>query len=161
MPATDSTRQGEAEDFLFVSEFENRVDEKRRVQIPSDWRRGQEGMRLLLLPMPKSKMEWHPACVMAVTPGRFRNMVRDLRQMKVMDDRADSLRRLLSTRTSEVEVDSAGRICMPENLVRSADIKDRAVLAGMMDWFEIWNPDRYATLRSRDEERAAEAYQML
>lgn len=159
MPAPDDIGSIEEADFLFVSEFENRVDEKRRVQIPSDWRRGREGMQFLLLPMPKRL--WRPACVMAVTPERFRNMVRDLRQMKVMDDRADSLRRLLSTRTSSVETDSAGRICLPEALARAVEIKDRAVLAGMLDWFEIWNPERYAQLQPGDEERAPEAYQML
>jgi MraZ protein len=159
MPAPEPISQNDEADFLFVSEFENRVDEKRRLQIPSDWRRGREGMQLLLLPMPKRL--WRPACVMAVTPERFRNMVRDLRQMKVMDDRADSLRRLLSTRTSSVETDSAGRIVLPENLAKSVDVKDRAVLAGMLDWFEIWNPERYAQLQPGDEERAPEAYQML
>ena len=159
MPAPEPISQNDEADFLFVSEFENRVDEKRRLQIPSDWRRGREGMQLLLLPMPKRL--WRPACVMAVTPERFRNMVRDLRQMKVMDDRADSLRRLLSTRTSSVETDSAGRIVLPENLAKSVDVKERAVLAGMLDWFEIWNPERYAQLQPGDEERAPEAYQML
>lgn len=159
MSAPETIGQSGESDFLFVSEFANRVDEKRRVQIPSEWRRGREGMRFLLLPMPKRA--WRPACVMAVTPERFRNMVRDLRQMKVMDDRADSLRRLLSTRTSEVEADSAGRICLPEGLVKATDIKDRAVLAGMFDWFEIWSPERYGLLHAGDEERAGEAYQML
>ena len=145
---------------LFVSEFENKVDDKRRIQVPSAWRRGREaGVRLLLLPMPKRT--WRPACVMALTPERFLHMVRDLRQMKVTDDRADSLRRLLSTRTSEVETDSAGRICVPEPLATAVELKDRAVLAGMLDWFEIWNPDRFKQLEAGDQERAAEAYGML
>lgn len=159
MPAPDAIAQQGDADFLFVSEFENRVDDKRRLQVPSDWRQGREGMRLLLLPMPKRL--WRPACVMAVTPERFRNMVRDLRQMKVMDDRADSLRRLLSTRTSAVETDTAGRICLPEHLAKAVEIRDRAVLAGMLDWFEIWSPERYSQLQPGDEERSAEAYQML
>jgi DNA-binding transcriptional regulator/RsmH inhibitor MraZ len=60
-----------------------------------------------------------------------------------------------------VETDSAGRIVLPENLAKSVDVKDRAVLAGMLDWFEIWNPERYAQLQPGDEERAPEAYQML
>lgn len=159
MPASDAIASGESGESLFISEFENRVDEKRRVQIPSSWRRGREGMRFLLLPMPKR--DWRPACVMAVTHERFMNMVRELRQMKVMDERADSLRRLLSTKASEVETDSAGRICVPEALARATEIKDRAMLAGMIDWFEIWSPERYAQLQVGDEERAPEAYSML
>lgn len=160
MSAPETNAQVESDAPLFVSEFENKVDDKRRVQIPSAWRRGREGgMRLLLLPMPKRI--WHPACVMALTPERFLHMVRELRQMKVTDDRADSLRRLLSTRTSEVETDSAGRICVPESLTDAVGIRDKAVLAGMLDWFEIWDPSRYKQLAAGDAERATEAYGML
>jgi MraZ protein len=159
MPDPDAIASGESAEALFVSEFENRVDEKRRLQIPSGWRRGREGMRFLLLPMPKRL--WRPACVMVVTHARFMKMVHELRQMRVMDERADSLRRLLSSKSSEVETDSAGRICLPESLAKATDIKDRAMLAGMIDWFEIWNPERYAQLQAGDEERAPEAYAML
>lgn len=161
MSVPDAIAGGEREnsETLFISEFENRVDEKRRVQIPSGWRRGREGMRLLLLPMPKRL--WRPACVMAVTQERFLNMVRELRQMKVTDERADSLRRLLSSKASEVEADSAGRICIPEPLARAVDLKDKAMMAGMLDWFEIWNPERYAQLQTGDDERSHEAYSMF
>jgi len=160
MSAPDAIESVPSDAPLFVSEFENKVDEKRRIQVPSPWRRGREGgLRLLMLPMPKRA--WPAACLMVMTPERFLTMVRELRTMKVTDDRADSLRRLLSVGTSEVETDSAGRICIPEALNNAVEIKDRAVLAGMIDWFEIWSPDRFKQMKQGDQERAAEAYGML
>ena len=144
---------------LFVSRFDNKVDEKRRIQIPSSWRRGQNGVRYLLLPAPKRA--WRPACVVAMPPQRFMALVQELRQMRFSDDRADSLRRLLGTRSTEVETDSAGRICLPEDVARAVDIKDRVVLAGMIDWFEIWSPERYAQVESGDDERSPEAFSMI
>lgn len=144
---------------LFVSRFDNKVDEKRRIQIPSTWRRGQTGARYLLLPAPKRA--WRPACLVAMPPQRFMGLVQELRQMRFSDDRADSLRRLLATRASEVETDSAGRICVPEDVARAVDIKDRVVLAGMIDWFEIWNPERFDQVQSGDDERAGEAFALI
>jgi DNA-binding transcriptional regulator/RsmH inhibitor MraZ len=41
------------------------------------------------------------------------------------------------------------------------DVKDRVVLAGMIDCFEIWSPDRYAQMESGDDERSAEAFSMI
>lgn len=144
---------------LFVSRFENKVDEKRRIQIPSAWRRGQTGVRYLLLPAPKRA--WKPACVVAMPPQRFTSLVQELRQMRFSDDRADSLRRLLATRACEVETDSAGRICLPEDVAKSVDIKERVVLAGMIDWFELWSPERFAQVEAGDDERASEAFSLI
>ncbi len=157
MAPTETTNGG---DFpLFVSRFDNKVDEKRRIQIPSAWRRGQSGVRYLLLPAPKRA--WRPACVVAMPPQRFTALVQELRQMRFSDDRADSLRRLLATRASEVETDSAGRICLPEDMARSVDIQDRVVLAGMIDWFELWNPDRFQQVQAGDDERSNEAFSLI
>ncbi|MCC6231720.1 MAG: hypothetical protein IT580_03705 [Verrucomicrobiales bacterium] len=144
---------------LFVSCFDNKVDEKRRIQVPSTWRRGQSGVRYLLLPAPKRA--WRPACVVAMPPQRFTALVQELRQMRFSDDRADSLRRLLATRASEVETDSAGRICLPEDMAKSVDIRDRVVLAGMIDWFELWNPERFQQMQAGDDERSNEAFSLI
>lgn len=144
---------------FFVSRFDNRVDEKRRLQIPSTWRRGQTGQRFVLLPVPKRI--WKPACLLAMPPAQFVELMQKVEAMKFSDDRADSLRRLLATRASEVETDSAGRICLPEEAARSVGIKDRAVLAGVVRHFEIWSPERYVQVEAGDDERAMEAFALI
>lgn len=48
------------------------------------------------------------------------------------------LARLFLAGSSEVEVDSAGRILIPEHLKSFASIKDKAVIAGVADRVEIW-----------------------
>jgi len=144
---------------LFVSRFDNKVDEKRRVQVPSSWRRGQSGVRYFLVPVPKRV--WRPACLVAMPQQKFMKLVEGLGAMRFSDERADTLRRLLATRSAEVETDSAGRICLPDDAMKAVDITDRAVLAGMIDCFEIWNPERYAQMETGDDERAAEAFGLI
>lgn len=144
---------------LFLSRFDNKVDEKRRIQIPSSWRRGQTGLRYVLLPVPK--LAWRPACLLAMPPVRFTELMQRLETMKFSDDRADSLRRLLATRACEVETDTAGRICLPEEMARATGIQDRVVLAGVYRGFEIWSPERYAEVESLDDARSGEAFGLI
>lgn len=143
---------------LFFARWDNKVDDKRRVQIPSTWRRKQS-LRLLLLPLPKRS--WKPGCLMATTVSQFLEMVRDVRKMNFMDDRADSVRRQLMSRAVEVETDSAGRICLPDDQMKAVKIGDRVTLVGMGEWFELWSPERLAEADAADEERADDPFSLL
>ena len=41
---------------------------------------------------------------------------------------------------------------MPEEMAKAAGIKKAAVLVGLLDRFEMWNPERYAAVSDDDEE---------
>ena len=56
----------------------------------------------------------------------------------------------------QVTVDKAGRICLPEEMARAAGIKNEAMLVGLLDRFEIWNPDRYENVKAADAVLAPE-----
>jgi MraZ protein len=58
-------------------------------------------------------------------------------------------------------VDKAGRICLPEEMARAAGIKDQAILVGLLDRFEIWNPNRYEAVKASDAVMATEAFKMM
>ena len=57
--------------------------------------------------------------------------------------------------------DRAGRICVPDEMAREADIKDEAVLVGLLDRFEIWNPARYEKVKAADAMLAHEAFKFM
>ncbi len=57
--------------------------------------------------------------------------------------------------------DKAGRICLPDEMARAAGIKDEAVLVGLLDRFEIWNPSRYETVKAADAVLASEAFKLM
>ena len=56
---------------------------------------------------------------------------------------------------------AAGPPRSPEPHTDAAGIKEQAVLPGMFDCFELWDPTRYKQLAAGDAERATEAYGML
>ncbi len=58
-------------------------------------------------------------------------------------------------------VDKAGRICLPDEMARAAGIKGEAVLVGLLDRFEIWNPQSYEKVKASDAVLAHEAFKLM
>ncbi len=46
-------------------------------------------------------------------------------------------------------------------MARLAGIKDEAVLVGLLDRFEIWNPDRYENVKATDAVLAPKAFELM
>jgi MraZ protein len=71
------------------------------------------------------------------------------------------LKRFIGSESTQVTVDKSGRICLPEEMARSAGIKDEAVLVGLLDRFEIWEPARYKNVKATDAVMAQEAFKLM
>ncbi len=46
-------------------------------------------------------------------------------------------------------------------MARGAGIKNDAVLVGLLDRFEIWNPERYEKVQAADAELAPDAFKLM
>jgi len=55
-------------------------------------------------------------------------------------------------------LDENGRVRLPDALIAHAGIKDSAVFVGMGTKFQIWEPQRFETMRSARLERALVAF---
>jgi len=71
------------------------------------------------------------------------------------------LKRFIGSESVQVSVDKAGRICLPEGMARAAGIKDEAMLVGLLDRFEIWNPQSYEKVKASDAVLAHEAFKLM
>ena len=71
------------------------------------------------------------------------------------------LKRFIGSESIQVTLDKAGRICLPDAMAKAAGIADEAVLVGLLDRFEIWNPERYEKVRSSDAILAQEAFKLM
>ncbi len=55
---------------------------------------------------------------------------------------------------SEIEVDSIGRILIPDYLRDFADLKTKVIFAGVHDRIEIWNEKRWSDYKKKMESQA-------
>jgi MraZ protein len=138
--------------------YRHGVDEKRRVQIPAKWRPEEEGTELTLILWPKHQAG---ACLRVLPPVEMAKMKADIDAMPNTDPNKVVLKRFIGSESMQVTLDKAGRICLPDEMARSAGIKDEVVLVGLLDRFEIWNPGRYENVKAADAVLASEAFKLM
>src|SRR6185369_10457672 len=142
----------------YNSRYRHGVDEKRRVQIPAKWRPTKSGFELTLVVWPKAK---EGPCLRALPPKKMADLMEEISSMPNSDPNKAVLKRFIGSESVQVTVDQAGRICLPEELSKMADITDEAVFVGLLDAFEIWNPERYEKVRNADAVMAQEAFKLM
>jgi MraZ protein len=142
----------------YNSLYRHGVDEKRRVQIPAKWRPVESGTELTLILWPKAK---EGPCLRVLPPQEMAELMRDIDAMPNGDPSKVVLKRFIGSESVQVALDKSGRICLPEEMAASAGIKDSAVLVGLLDRFEIWNPERYEKVRASDAIMAQEAFKLM
>jgi MraZ protein len=139
--------------------FENVVDEKRRVQIPSQWRKGQHEVEFMLILWPSGPVK--DACLMVLPPPVAEKLRQKITSMPFGDSQAESLRRFLGRKSQMVPSDKSGRITLPEHMAAAAGVKEKAVLVGMFDRFQVWSPERFEATTEADDALAQEAFKLI
>lgn len=138
--------------------YRHGVDEKRRVQIPAKWRPAKSGTELTVLLWPKPK---EGPCLRVLPPEQLVKLIREVNAMPGSDPNKVVLKRYLGSKSEQVTLDKAGRICLPEKLASEAGISAEAVLVGLLDRFEIWSPERYEKVDAALAIMAPQALDML
>ena len=138
--------------------YRHGVDEKRRVQIPAKWRPEDDGVELTIILWPKHQAG---TCLRVLPPEEMAKLKATIDAMPRGDASKGVLKRLIGSGSVQVTLDKSGRICLPDEMARAADIKDEAVAVGLIDYFEIWNPARYENVKAADAAFAHEAFKLM
>ena len=142
----------------FNSRYLHGVDEKRRLQIPAKWRSEKVGVDFTVIVWPKHQAG---TCLRVLPPDKLEKLVAEIEAMPNSDPRKDVLRRVVGGNSEQVTVDKAGRICLPEEMARAAGIKHEALMIGMLEQFEVWEPARYKHVEAADAVHQAKAFEMM
>ena len=158
IPCEQMNQSKTNEPTYYNSLFQHGVDEKRRVQIPSKWRPGEASVELTLILWPKSQ---EGPCLRVLPPKEMAQLMDAIDAMPNSDPNKTVLKRFIGSESVQATVDKSGRICLPEGMAKAADIKDEAVLVGLLDRFEIWNPERFRKVKASDAVMAQEAFKLM
>jgi MraZ protein len=146
------------ESIIYSSLFRHGVDEKRRVQIPAKWLPTSGGVEFTLILWSKDK---EGPCLRALPPKKMAELMAALDAMPNSDPQKTVLKRVIGSRSVQVLADKAGRICLPEEMAKAANIKSEAMLVGSLDKFEIWNPDAHDKVMASDDVLVHEAFKLM
>jgi DNA-binding transcriptional regulator/RsmH inhibitor MraZ len=135
---------------IFANRFEHATDGQLRTQVPSKWRPedGKERYYVQLLE--------HKAAgkYLRFLPSAEAVRLRDELSRKGESDAGqDDYKRAVASDMEMVDLDSAGRVTLPEAMAKAAGVgkNDKVMLAGSFSYFEMWSMERHARVRMADE----------
>jgi MraZ protein len=122
---------------LLTGTYERALDQKLRFALPRNHRDAlQQQLPLILTPGTDGSLALFPQQAFAALAAKLA-----ARSPTGQDVRAFS--RLLYAQSQSVELDAQGRIRVPPELARSANLGGEVVLLGVGDHLEIWNKSRW------------------
>ena len=130
----------------FLGSYRHQIDEKGRVSLPAPFRRDADARPLVLVQVHPQALTLYPEETWAGVEERLLELLR-----RQPSSRANVL--AITANATEVTPDRQGRILLPQRLITAAGLDDAALLVGVIDRVEIWNPDRFeAAIGARDEQ---------
>lgn len=127
----------------FVGEYEHQMDEKGRVSLPSAFRRKADAFVLVHLP-------WEGPYLTLLPEGKWGEVMERLLEYRKQGREAWNQVRFIISRAVELSPDKQGRILIPSHLQEKAGLSGSALLAGVGDRVEIWDP---ATFRGMEPDQ--------
>lgn len=140
---------------MFLGEYEYKVDNKGRLPLPPKFRQ-EFGNGLVLT-------RGQEACIFGYRNADFeKNANSTLAPEKIIEsEQQRKLKRAIFASAERLIPDSQGRIALPTSLRNYAQINDVAIIVGVGDRIELWNPESWAPAKSEAEKQAPEIIENL
>jgi MraZ protein len=142
-------------DFMFDGEYKHTIDSKGRLMIPSKYRDVIAGEELCILTA-------FSDCLSIYPKSTFREHTRGLTGISSTDRKRMRMKRYILSNTRETDLDPQGRILVSKEQREKAGLGKEVIIVGMDDYFEVWDPERYAeeSIYGSNEEMADEAFEL-
>ena len=121
----------------FLANFINKIDAKGRVMVPASFRAilGEEKtINCMYSPAGDRAIDVLPAAHLKEKTDAFKS------RFDVNSRQYRQFQTVFKSGLFPVTIDGDGRIVLPEQLLRKAQITDHVVFAGAGDFFQIWEP---------------------
>jgi MraZ protein len=142
---------------MLIGEYIHTIDEKSRMSLPAKFRK-ELGKKVIITPGLDSCLFVFTLKEWTKVKNRLSNSESDLSFLKA-DKR--SFNRFMFGRATDVEVDSIGRILIPDFLKERIGLKDKAAVIGVEDRVEIWNEKAWVSYKETVEKQAGELAEKL
>ncbi|MDD5271565.1 MAG: division/cell wall cluster transcriptional repressor MraZ [Methylovulum sp.] len=118
------------------------LDDKGRIAIPTRYREVLQQCcqrQMIVTVAVNERCTGESGCLWLYPLPEWEKLENTIRQLPTLNKAAGKLRRFLIGNASECEMDSQGRILLPEKLRAFAGMDKKLVLVGQLDKFEIWH----------------------
>lgn len=131
---------------MLIGEYTHTLDDKKRIAVPAKFRK-ELGKRIVLA-------RGLDQCLSIYSESAWKKLSEQLATLPMGASTSRSFTRFIFAGAAEAEVDSLGRILIPDFLKEFADLKTKVIVAGLQDHVELWDEKRWREYRGRIEKEA-------
>ena len=131
---------------MFIGEYTHNIDDKNRFSLPARFREAL-GRKVVV-----TRGKDH--CLFLYPSGTWLQISQEVKKLGHVET-DPRFARFTFAGAAEVEIDSLGRILVPEFLREFAELKNSIVITGVHDRVEIWNDKRWIAYRKKLENEYA------
>jgi len=138
---------------MLIGEYTHTIDDKNRISLPAKFRKV-VGKKVVLT-------HGLDNCLFLYPIREWEKIAEKLGNLSMGQADTRGFNRFMLAGATDVDVDSIGRILIPEHLKGFAKIEEKVVFAGVHSRIELWNEGRWNEYKKKIEAQADELAQKL
>lgn len=131
---------------MFIGEYVHTIDAKKRLALPSRFR-GELGGRVVVT-------RGLDACLFVYPMKTWEVLAEKLGNLPVGEAGTRSFIRLMLAGAVDTDIDSQGRVLLPEYLKEYAGLDKEVTVAGLFDRLEIWDTAKWSAYKTDAEKNS-------
>jgi MraZ protein len=131
---------------MFIGEYHHSIDDKGRVAIPVKFRDELKAGAVVTKGLDN--------CLFLYPKSEFKEEAKKYASLPKSQAKARAYARHMLAGAMDVDLDSQGRIMLPEYLRKFSNMKKKLVIAGLYDRLELWDEDRWNNYKEANEKES-------
>ncbi|MEP7163842.1 MAG: division/cell wall cluster transcriptional repressor MraZ [Ferruginibacter sp.] len=123
----------------FIGEYESTIDAKGRFLLPSGFKKQLPEQESYLFVINRG----FEKCLTLYPIQSWDPIFKEISQLNDFDPKVREFRRYFLNGAVQLELDSAGRVLLPKNLMEHASLEKDIVLVSAINKIEIWDRNKY------------------
>lgn len=120
---------------MLIGQYTHELDPKKRLTLPAKWRKELGDKVVVTNGLDNS--------LFLFSTKEWEKIAEKLASLSLGNSESRNFNRFFLSNAFEVDIDTQGRILLPETLAQYAKLRGKLVLAGMYKRIEIWNEEAW------------------
>ncbi len=138
---------------MFIGEYTFKLDQKKRVAIPVKFRKSLGKKAVITRGL--------DSCLFMYSLKEWQDLSQKLSSLPMAQADVRGFARLMLAGAMEVNIDSLGRILIPDYLKKYALLSKKVVIAGLFNRIEIWNDREWDSYKQKTEKEVGNIAERL
>ena len=138
---------------MFIGEYHHSIDDKGRLAVPKKFQAKLKGGAVVTRGLDN--------CLFLYPRKDWAKLADRLAKLPISQANTRAFSRLMLAGAMDVELDSQGRVILPEYLRTYAKISKKAVIAGLMNRLEVWDEQEWEAYKSTTERTSGDIAENL